>query len=139
MSRLVVDASVAIKWAVQEEGFDLAVLVRARHDLMAPELMISECTNILWKKVARGVLTRDEALDCAEVIATAGVSLAPTAPLMADALRLAVQLGHPAYDCFYLALSQIADAPLVTADERLRLKLAGTPFAILSLAEAAVA
>ena len=134
-----VDASVAIKWAVPEDRFDLAVLVRARHDLMAPELMIAECTNILWKKVGRGVLTGDEALDCAEVIATAGVSLAPAAPLMADALRLAVQLGHPAYDCFYLALSQIADAPLVTADERLRLKLVGTPFTILSLAEAAAA
>ena len=32
-------------------------------------------------------------------------------------LPLALNLGHPIYDCFYLALAQRQDVPLVTADE----------------------
>jgi predicted nucleic acid-binding protein len=37
------------------------------------------------------------------------------------------------YDCFYLALSEAEDAPLVTADRRLVAKVAGTPFAARTL------
>jgi predicted nucleic acid-binding protein len=37
--------------------------------------------------------------------------------------------GHPVYECFYLALSETLDAPLVTADGRLLTRVADTPFA----------
>ena len=37
--RLVVDASVALKWFVQEAGSDLAEHIAAEHELIAPELM----------------------------------------------------------------------------------------------------
>ena len=36
-----------------------------------------------------------------------------------EALRIAVAINHPAYDCFYLALARREAAPLVTADKRL--------------------
>jgi predicted nucleic acid-binding protein len=36
--------------------------------------------------------------------------------LMSDAVDFAVKPGHPVYDCFYLALAQRLDVPLVTAD-----------------------
>jgi predicted nucleic acid-binding protein len=36
-----------------------------------------------------------------------------------NAVALSRQLQHPAYDCFYLALSRRLDAPLITADKRL--------------------
>ncbi len=35
------------------------------------------------------------------------------------ALSLAIELQHPIYDCFYLALAQRENALLITADERL--------------------
>jgi predicted nucleic acid-binding protein len=36
----------------------------------------------------------------------------------ADALRLALLLAHPIYDCLYLALALQTHTPLVTADRR---------------------
>jgi predicted nucleic acid-binding protein len=38
--------------------------------------------------------------------------------LAASASRLAVDLDHPVYDCFYLALAVQEQAPVVTADRR---------------------
>jgi predicted nucleic acid-binding protein len=39
-------------------------------------------------------------------------------PMMPRALELAFELGHPVYDCAYLALAETLDQQLVTADER---------------------
>jgi predicted nucleic acid-binding protein len=43
--------------------------------------------------------------------------------LMLDrVVRLSLAIGHPAYDCFYLALAEANGCAFVTADERIRLK-----------------
>ena len=47
---------------------------------------------------------------------------------MLRAVAIARELDHPVYDCFYLAVSEALDAPLVTADGRLLARVAGTPF-----------
>jgi predicted nucleic acid-binding protein len=44
------------------------------------------------------------------------------------ALAIAIELRHPAYDCFYLALAERNTSPLVTADDRLIRRCADTPF-----------
>ena len=49
--RLVVDASVAIKWVVPEAGSERAITL-LDHGLVAPDLLFSECANILWRKLA---------------------------------------------------------------------------------------
>ena len=56
MDRLVVDASVAIKWVVEEEGSEAAAGLLDGSTLAAPDFLIPECANILWKKVRRGEL-----------------------------------------------------------------------------------
>ena len=49
--RLVVDASVAVKWLVEEEGSASAErLLEGDHDLHAPRLMVPEIANALWRK-----------------------------------------------------------------------------------------
>lgn len=118
MSGLIIDASVAIKWVVEEEGTDEALALR-RQKLFAPDLIISECANILWKKVRRNELTADEAALAARLLANANIELAPTAPLLDAALEIALFLEHPAYDCMYLALAERNALKLVTADTRL--------------------
>jgi predicted nucleic acid-binding protein len=40
--------------------------------------------------------------------------------LLPAAARLAVELGHPVYDCVYLALAALHAVPLATADKRLQ-------------------
>ncbi len=57
MITLVIDASIAIKWVVEEDGTPQALALRGRTKLIAPELLVAECANILWKKVQRDELS----------------------------------------------------------------------------------
>ena len=113
-----IDASVAIKWVIDEEGTDQALALR-RHKLCAPDLIIAECANILWKKVRRGELSAEEAGIAGRLLANADLELLPTRSLMNAAIEIAIQLDHPAHDCLYLALAEQNHAEFVTADTRL--------------------
>jgi predicted nucleic acid-binding protein len=119
MERLVVDASIAIKWVVEEEGSKAAVDLRSRFRFAAPELLIPECANILWKKVQRGELTSNEAILAANLLERAGIEFLPMAGLLEQATSLAIALAHPAYDCAYLTAARRAGTRFVTADTRL--------------------
>lgn len=124
MSRLVVDASVAVKWVVEEAGTEEALSLLERSALSAPDLLMAECANILWKKVRRGELTEQEAGLAGQLIQRADLDVQPTRPLMSRALDLAIALDHAAYDCIYLALAIENGWRFVTADERFVRKLA---------------
>jgi predicted nucleic acid-binding protein len=141
LSRFVVDASVAVKWLVPEAGTDAALALHASPSLIAPELIVAECANILWKKVGRGGLSISQALLAAETLEHWSLTLYPMGSLVRAATRLAIELGHPAYDCVYLALASREKCPFVTADERLVRKIAGGRVAglpeVLMLAQAA--
>jgi predicted nucleic acid-binding protein len=115
---LVVDASVAIKWFVEESDSAIAAGL-LKHPLSAPDLLAPECANVLWKKVVRAELSLDEADVIALALQGAAIALHPTHPHLAKAMRIACELGCPAYDCFYLVLAQELQQPLVTADLRL--------------------
>ena len=52
--RIVVDASVVVKWLVPEDQSLRAVSLRERFDFAAPDLIHAEIVNILWKKARRG-------------------------------------------------------------------------------------
>lgn len=119
MTQLVIDASVAIKWVVTEDGTPEAVSLRSGTSLCAPDLLVAECANILWKKVVRNELTAQEAVLAARILEHATVELHPMRPLMERATQLAIDLDHPAYDCIYLALAQANGWQFVTADKRL--------------------
>ncbi len=118
MSDLVIDASVAIKWVIEEEGTAEALALR-HQQLIAPDLIIAECANILWKKARRNELSAEEATFAGRLLANADITLVSTQPLMDAAIEIAVLLDHPAYDCMYLALAERNDLKFVTADTRL--------------------
>ena len=103
MNTLVIDASIAIKWVVEEDGTDLTLALRQKARLMAPDLMVAACANILWK-VQRKELSNDEALIAARLLQSAEIELVPSRAPMESATRLAIELDHPAYDCLHLAL-----------------------------------
>ena len=116
---MIVDASVAVKWLVPEQDWVVARRLLDTHTLIAPQLILAECSNILWKKLRRGELTRSEFGAAAEKFVGLEVGLESLQDLMAPATELAAYLDHPAYDCFYLALAIVEDSPLVTADDKL--------------------
>ena len=90
MNTLVIDASIAIKWVVEEDGTDLTLALRQKARLMAPDLMVAECANILWKKVQRKELSNDEALIAARLLQSAEIELVPSRALLESATRLAM-------------------------------------------------
>ncbi|HET9226131.1 MAG TPA: type II toxin-antitoxin system VapC family toxin [Thermoanaerobaculia bacterium] len=117
MTAVVVDASVALKWVVEEEGSREAVAL-AHGKLAAPTLFLAESANALWAKARRGELAPAEVVERIEALHNAPVELVPLETLLGDAVRLALELEHPVYDCFYLALAAQRGGVVVTADRR---------------------
>lgn len=54
-----VDASIALKWVIEEDGSEEAGALLLEETLAAPDLLMIECANVLWAKARRGALTRD--------------------------------------------------------------------------------
>jgi predicted nucleic acid-binding protein len=120
----VIDASIAVKWVVEEAGTLEALSLRRRQArLIAPDLLVGECANVLWKKVRRNELSKDEAVLAAGLLQHADIELLPTRALLPAATSMAIELDHPAYDCVYIALAIANDCSFVTADQRFLRKL----------------
>jgi predicted nucleic acid-binding protein len=118
---LVVDASVFVKLLIEEPGSDRAEELVAQADrLFAPDLLIIETANTLWKKVRRQGLPQDGALDSLEEAQRFDVELVSSADLLVEALAIACELPHPLYDCLYLLLALRGGRALATADARMR-------------------
>jgi predicted nucleic acid-binding protein len=113
----VVDASVAMKWVVDEEG-SAAASSLAGEALSSPSLLLAECANALWAKARRHEITAEETVERLSLLHSAPVLLVPVAELVEDATRLAVTLDHPVYDCLYLALAVREGTRLITADQQ---------------------
>lgn len=100
----VLDASVVIKWFVPEEFSDEARRWRTAGGLLhVPDFFFVEAKNIVWKKVMRGDLARDEADAIAVTLLDLPFSRHPAARLLPAAYRLACETGRTVYDCLYLA------------------------------------
>jgi predicted nucleic acid-binding protein len=129
-----VDSSVVIKWSVPEvHSADALRYLDPALERDAPELLLAEVSNILWKKVGRGDLTRDEAVRIASDLEQADVTIHPMGPLFGRALQIALDTGRSAYDCTYLALAELLSYQAVTADRRLCNALHGGPYTGLIL------
>ena len=118
-----VDASVAVQWVIGEAGGDAAVRLAGKQ-LSAPDILLAECGSALWAKARRGEIAEDEAVSTLAALRRAPVVLTPIPVLVTDALRLALLIGHPIYDCLYLALSLQTRSPMVTGDRRFAAALA---------------
>jgi predicted nucleic acid-binding protein len=120
---MVIDASVTIKWVVPEVGSEAATDLLGR-ELWAPSLWLAEAANALLKKTRRGEITEGEARLRAQDLADAPIQSIELPILLPSAMRMAGELGHSIYDCFYLAAALLRDTSLVTADHRFAAKVA---------------
>jgi predicted nucleic acid-binding protein len=117
---IVVDSSVAVQWVVPEADSAISDTVLLRDDLAAPDLLLLEVANVFRKKLADGLIQRDQATRGLTFI-SGQVDLVPGSPsLVAEALDLAIAIQHPVYDCLYLVLARRNDAKLATHDDHLR-------------------
>lgn len=118
--RLIVDASVAVKWFVEEVGFESAwLLADAGFERIAPEFLIAETANVLQRKSRTGELTGEQATTALATLPFFFDRLVPSVELVKEAFNLSRLLDHSVYDCMYLALAlQDVGAQLVTSDEK---------------------
>ncbi len=122
----VVDSSVAVKWYAAEPDSLLARMLIGR-PLVAPDLIRAEVANTLWKKVRLGQLTLAQGASALGHLARS-VTLFRAEPFAEAALELSLELAHPVYDCFFLAIARALDFRLVTSDKRMWAVTRGTPF-----------
>ena len=128
MAAWIIDASVAVKWFIREADSAKANrLILESHELHAPDLILIEFANALRKCVRAGAAPLTFAEKSLITMPRLFQRLMPTGVLMTDALRAACALGHPIYDCIYLAASRSSGLPVLTADTVFVAKVAGTP------------
>jgi len=114
---IVIDASIAVKWVLNEPATDEALALQDGQ-LIAPELWLAEAANALWRHVRIGELTSEQALARMHELTEAPVASLAIEPHVERALALAIELAHPIYDCLYLALALAQDTYVVTDDRR---------------------
>ena len=136
--RFVVDASVAVKLLVDEPDSDAArELMASGQELHTPRLMACEVANALWRKARAGQIERADAGAALASMIDMPLHWNDDETVSADAVRLALALDHPVYDCVYLALAHRISATVVTADRRFADVLAPTEHgeAVMTLAD----
>lgn len=138
--RYVVDASVGLKWVMNETDTPNALRIRnefrqAIHELIAPDVFVLEVAHGLAKAERKAIVPDRETLwlelmaDCPEIV--------PSIPPMKRAIQIARKARIAVYDCVYVALGEIEGCEVLTADDKLVRNLrADFPF-ITSLASLA--
>ncbi len=130
----VVDASVVLKWFLPKPDSAAAdllleMLLNAEAELIAPELLLVETANALWKRTVRSELSAEEALRIHRDLVTLPISFVADADIADDALQLALKYNHSVYDCMYCALADKRRCEFVTSDLSLVNKFKGVfPF-----------
>jgi predicted nucleic acid-binding protein len=119
----VIDAGVVVKWFIPEVESALAHQLLARYlqgvdTPVAPDLLISECANVFWRRCRQGDITSAEATESVADLVTLNIPLVLATSLVQSALQLALQHQRTVYDALYLALAQERNCSLMTADER---------------------
>jgi predicted nucleic acid-binding protein len=118
--RYVVDASVAAKLYFIEAGSVLAqTTVRGADRLIAPDLLFLEMASLAVRKVKRSMASLEQG---ALAVNSLGALLDETiaaAALAPRAFELAAAHRFSAYDAAYLALAELRDFQVLTADAAL--------------------
>jgi predicted nucleic acid-binding protein len=140
VTRYVIDASVLVKLVVPEDNSEkmraLAASFRAGVvHLLAPDFILTECANVLWKYARQTSTPAEEIQEAFRVLCDLGIEQIPHRTLLEGALALAAEYDRAVYDALYLVLARREGVPLITADERLVNALAPKGFALILLRE----
>ena len=128
MKGFTVDASVAVKWFVPEVHSEQAVkLLENNYELIVPDLIYSEFSNIIWKKhrikelnetIANEIIIAFEQFIFEKIV---------TSQIMQGAFDIAVKYDRSVYDCMYLMAACTTDTKFVTADKKFFNAINSTP------------
>lgn len=118
----VVDASVCVKWFIEEGDSKIALSLKNSHlaekDLLiAPDLLIPEITSALFNS---NLFSLNEIKDCIRQLYELDLNLISLSPdLMMLAIDLASDNSITIYDAIYLATAKILNIKFITADKKI--------------------
>jgi predicted nucleic acid-binding protein len=119
----VFDASVMAALHIREDDSAASLAAFAQlgpaDEVHAPDFMLLEVANVLWKHVRRRTLTGDVALRAVNDLAATPIHFHPTGLLAPQALVLALAHGFTSYDASYVALATRVGGTVVTNDRKL--------------------
>jgi predicted nucleic acid-binding protein len=118
---IVVDASVAMKWAMPEADHETAKsLLSSGVSLVAPAVLRLEVTAGLVRLFRQELLAETRAYAACEeferLVADGLLTLIPDDQLWEAATKLAFKTRHAFADCLYLVAGKATNAQVVTAD-----------------------
>jgi predicted nucleic acid-binding protein len=132
VTKFVLDASVAIKWAMPHAGEaliqeSLRLFQQYRDGMInfvVPDIFWGEIGNVLWKGVRQRRWSRDQADDVAADMGARDFVTVSSLVLLQEALKISFTYDRSVYDCLYVALAVQSQTAFITADERLANALA---------------
>ncbi len=122
---IVVDASVAVKWLVIEDGAASAnQLFADESTLVVPSHARIEVTGAVLRKQRDGILSEAEVRQSIGIwtglLADDVVQVIEFDQVLENAIAIAMDTTHALADCLYIATAVHLDAELVTADQQLQ-------------------
>jgi predicted nucleic acid-binding protein len=128
---IVVDASLAVKWFLPEQGADAAAqFLLGDQAIVGPDMLAVEVHATLVRGANMVKTNREEAESAIQrfqnMIVNNEVQLVRSPPRQIEqSANLAIKLGHPLKDCIYLALAMELECDLVTCDAKFAAKAKG--------------
>ncbi|MES1200813.1 MAG: type II toxin-antitoxin system VapC family toxin [Pseudomonadota bacterium] len=122
----VIDASVALRWFLNEPGADDAKTCFDRQQGIAPDFALAEIGNGLWRAHRRGRIELSKAKAFVTLSTSLYREIVPQIDLQQRSFEIACALDHAIYDCCYLALAEMRRVPFFTVDMTLREKVLPT-------------
>ena len=134
--RYILDASVALKWVLDEPDSAHALMLRIEygagiHELIAPDIFPVEIAHALSKGFRQGKLSEEEADAHLASLLLALPQLVPSFDLLAQAFEISQQTRTGVYDALYLAVGEKEQLTVLTADR----KLAKLPYKIIDISQ----
>jgi len=120
--KVVLDANCAIEIALNKpEGDRLKAMLDKSEQVLAPDLLIPEFVNALWKYHQFNQLSLSVCDQAMELLPVLVETFVPSRELYHEAFALTrAQQSRAAYDMFYLALARRENAVLLTLDATLK-------------------
>ena len=119
MKQYVVDTSVSVKWFLPEiHSRESMRLLNKEFELLAPDLIFAEFGNVLWKKWRADEIDRDSVVKILSDFRKMPVVIYSSDLLLDVSWAIAERYQRSFYDSLYLALAQIQECRLVTADKK---------------------
>ena len=124
-SPVAIDANFLLKLFLPEDSSDQVEhqwrnWIENSIEVIALTLIVFEVPSVLRNKVLRGILNDVDATEMIDRIRHLDLSLIYAPELIELAWGIGVILKSPAlYDCFYLAVAKLFEAPFWTSDKRL--------------------